>query len=246
MLEKEHNQKIFELKERCVLDQGHKADKFLFIKEVLGIQNFIISPIYLKTEVVGFIIVGNPLDNFTFPADDFESVELFSHNMSIVWEHERLHKKVEALEMIDPLMGIYNERFFFVRLGEEIKRASTYQRPCGVLVMEIKSYSEYRELMSTLEVERILKQLVTICKDNIRPIDILGRIQDNQIGVILIERNKRQSGYVGKKLQEAIESYLREVSSVIPRVSFALAENPVDGVDAAQLFECISIQLREQ
>lgn len=246
LLEKERVRKFFEMQEQCVLDSEHQTGDFLFIKDLLGLKNFIVHPVYLRREIIGVVAVGNPLDNFTFSSDDYETVGLFSHNMSIVWEHERLYKKVEALEMIDPLMGIYNQRFFFARLEEEIKRATMYQRPCGLLIMEIKNFSEYRETLHALEVEKILKHLVSICKDTMRPIDILGRIEDNRIGIILIERNKRQSHYVGIKLQEAIEAFLRGAATVTPQTTFALAENPIDGSDASQLLGCVEAQLKEQ
>jgi len=237
---------FFMLQERRVLDKKHKLEQFSFIQKILGLKNLIINPIYLREQVIGFIIAGNTIDNFVFSSDNSDIMDLFSHYMSIVWEHERLSKRVEDLEILDPLTGIYNEKFFFARLDEEINRAVTYQRPCGVLVMEIANYSEYQQSLGLIELERFLKRVAKVCKDNVRSIDILGRIQENRIGIILIEKNKRQSYHVGAKLKEAVYTFLKDEDQLKPQISFAVAENPVDGANASQLFECIQSQFKSQ
>ena len=144
-----------------------------------------------------------------------------------------------------PLTGIYNDKFFLSRLEEEVKRATTYQRPCGFLVIEIGNYDEYRKKLGFLELEKLLKKLVNIFKDNVRPIDILGRIREDRFGVILIERNKRQSHYVGARLKEVIYNFLEENAALAPQISLAVAENPIDGANAQELLDCIHTQLKE-
>ncbi len=245
LVSEENIKKIKHITTRCVVDDSNRNDELLFIREILGVNNFIVQPIYLRESIVGFIVVGNRLDNFVFSKDDSDAVNLFSYNMSIVWERKNLYKKVEDLEILDPLTGIYNDKFFLNRLEEEVKRATTYQRPCGLLVIEIGNYNEYREKLGFLELERLLKKLVNIFKDNVRPIDILGRIRENRFGIILIERNKRQSHYVGVRLKEVIYSFLEENVALAPRVSLAVAENPIDGASAQELLDCIHAQLKE-
>ena len=81
----------------------------------------------------------------------------------------------------------------------------------------------------------MMKDLVRLFHENIRPIDIVGRISSNRIGVILIERNKRQSKYLGTKVQEAVIALLAEQVSVPPEVVIGVAENPIDGASAEEL-----------
>ncbi len=228
-----------------IIDKNNRDDKFLFVDEILGTKNFIIQPIYLRDNIVGFIIVGNYLDDFAFSDDDSEVINLFSYNMSILWERKNLYKKVEDLEIFDPLTGIYNEKFFLNRLEEEIKRATTYQRPCGLLVVEIVNYNEYKQKMALLELEKLLKKLVGIFKNNIRPIDILGRLREDRFGVILIERNRRQSQHMGTRLKEIIYNFLEENIALAPQIKLAVAENPIDGTNSQQLLECIHTQLKK-
>ena len=215
------------------------------MQNIINAKNIIVNPVSLRDRVIGFIIAGNRDDDFAFSDEDCQIIELFARNTGIIWEHQLLAKRVEDLEIKDPLTGIYNEKFFFVRLQEEINRASIYQRPCAFLVIEITNGMDYEHKFGMIELERILKKAVSIFKNNIRPIDILGRIQENKIGVILIERSKRQSHYIGTQLKEALSDSFKDSEKLPVRFSFAVAENPIDGTTPDQLFERIQSHLNE-
>jgi diguanylate cyclase (GGDEF)-like protein len=238
---------LVRLHERAILDSNAPSDRYSFLLQAFEIKKALINPLYLREQVVGFLLAGNYSDALSFNDDDLETIELFARNISIVREHEQLVKRVEDLEMFDPLTRVYNERFFFSRLNEEINRASTYQRPCGFLNLEIANYSEYHENFGLIELERILKEIVRIFREHIKPIDILGRIKDNRIGAILIERNKRQTHYAGEKIQEAVLAFLKDIDrDIVPDIKFAVAENPIDGTTGEQLSEHIESQLKKQ
>jgi len=215
------------------------------LSEFLGTGRFLINPMYRKDDVVGIVVVGFSEEEVSLGQEVKEIVELFSRNMSIVWEHERLARKIEDLEMVDPLTGILNEKFFFMRLEEEIKRAVTYQRPCGLLVVEIANYSQYEKEAGLIETERFLKKLVKIIKDKVSPIDILGRIEENKIGVILIEHSRRQCVEVKDSIGKEVDLITQD-DKFKPLISFAIAENPVDGTDAQTLYKCIKSQLSDR
>lgn len=237
---------FIKIRGRTIVDNEHNIEKAAFLSDLFGFKNIIVEPIFFKKNIIGFAVVSNQLDDFTFSNDTHEAVDIFVQNIINVWEHHRLSRKIEDLEILDPLMNIYNGRYFFQRLEEEIKRAKAYQRPCGLLVIRITNYEEYKKNLKLIELENILKRLIGVFKTNVRPIDILGRIKEDGIGVILIEMNKRQSQHIGAKLKEMVNSFLKQSTNIIPQVSFAIAENPIDGMNASELSECIQAQLNIQ
>jgi diguanylate cyclase (GGDEF)-like protein len=228
-----------------IIDKDHPLEGFSFIGEFLASKNILINPLYLKEEVIGYVLVGSSSQDYVFNPEAIEIVELFSRNLSIVWEHERLSRKVEDLEMVDPLTGAYNSKFFFNRLDEEIKRAMAYQRPCGFLVIDLANFEQYRSQLGEMEVEKMIKKIVGLLRSNVRPIDILGRLEDNRIGIILIERNRRQTQYFGVKLRESIANFLSEHWDLPPVLSLAIAETPLNGTNAAELFSAVNEQFRK-
>ena len=244
LLSEDNIKELTKIKSIVIADDKHKERGFSFITGVSGIKNFIINPVYLRGEIVGFIIAGNSIDDFSFPYDVGDIFNLFSYNMSIIWERQRLYRRVEDLEINDPLTGLYNEDFFINRLDEEIKRSTVYQRPCGLVVIKITNYNDYKQNIGFIELERILKKCVQIFKENLRPIDILGRVKEDTFGVIVIERNRRQSNYVGSRLKEALYNFFEETLSFAPVINVAVAESPIDGASADKLLECIQQQFK--
>jgi len=202
--------------------------------------------VYSKETIIGFILVSSCKDNFVFSNDDCDVVNLFSYNMGMVWERQCLYDRVDALVTVDPDTGIHNKKFFVSRLDEEIKRAALYQRPCGLLVIEITNWVDYKQKLGLEKWNRVLKGLLRVFKDNLRPIDILGRMSENRIGIVLIERNKRQCNYVGTRIKEASYNFLQETVGVPGQISFAIAENPIDGSNAAQLLDYSQSQFKNK
>jgi len=93
--------------------------------------------------------------------------------------------------------------------------------------------------LGLVEAEKVFKKIVNEIKNNIRPIDIIGRVGEDKIGVILIEKNKRQSKGVASFLKEKISSLEENRLDI----SFAIAETPLDGETAFQLFKCAQMSL---
>jgi diguanylate cyclase (GGDEF)-like protein len=192
----------------------------------------------MRNKTFGYIIEVNDQKEHEYNPEVMEVTELFSRNLSIVWEHEILSRRVEDLEIVDHLTGFYNSKFFMARLDEEIKRAMAYQRPCGLLLVDISGLLEQRQKIGDEKMAPVLNGLSALLSTNVRPIDILGRLDDNLIGVILIERNRRQSQYLADKIKEALNNFLlgATIGAPILPVQLAVSETPLDGVKAVDLY----------
>ena len=239
LLDKEDFKMILRERRKEIIDKIHSKEKFTFHKDILDLRNILIFPIRSSKDNVGVILVGNSRENFSFSSEDCEIVELFAHYMGILWEHNLLSEKIQDLEIYDSLTGVYNEKFLLERLEEEIKRAITYRRPCGFILFRIDNYYNFQKELGLVEAEKVFKKIVNEIKNNIRPIDIIGRVGEDKIGVILIEKNKRQSKGVASFLKEKISSLEENRLDI----SFAIAETPLDGETAFQLFKCAQMSL---
>ncbi|MBU1112311.1 MAG: diguanylate cyclase, partial [Candidatus Omnitrophica bacterium] len=112
---------------------------------------------------------------------------------------------------------------------------SAYQRPCGLIAVEIKGYDNYQKEQGMIEAETLLKKLGHAFKKTLRPIDIAGRIGPKILGAILIESNKRCSCEVAKK----VEASLKEITKDKVALSFSVAESPLDGTSAKELLNFV-------
>jgi len=216
-----------------IFDEKNKTAALSGWARDLGITSLVAAPVFSKGQVVGMVGAGNGEEGSFFSKEDLDVLNLFSQNVTLIWEHERLSTKVEDLEIMDDLTGLFNERMIMKRIDEEIKRSMAYQRPCAVAVMRIEGYTKYQKQAGFIEAEKLLKKAAKAFKSALRPIDIAGRIGPDVLAAILIENNKRQS----KETAAAIEAKVKEVCPDKIQLVFATASSPVDGVSAQELIQ---------
>lgn len=228
---KKKGRELLHIKDVIVVDRRNKPKGSYLWAQELGVKNIAIAPINSKGRIIGLIGVGNNEDDFSFSKDDLEILGLFAQNVTLIWQHERLSEKIEELEIIDYLTGLYNEKLIKARLDEEIKRSTIYQRPCGFIEVEIANYNDFREKCGMIEVEKTLKKMAKAFKGTIRSIDIAGRTGPNKLGAIIIESNKRQSQEIAENLKEN----LAEICGLEVKLKFSVAASPIHGVTAGEL-----------
>ncbi len=222
---------IIKMRRLVVVDKDNKPAHYTEWAKELNLKNLAAIPVLTKGQPIGIVVVGRDDEDFVFSKDDTDVLNLFSQNVTLIWEHERLSSKIDELEILDYLTGLYNERMVIKRLNEEIRRAMSYQRPCGFITVSLSNYEEYQKQHGTIEAERTLKRIAKGFKTNLRPIDIAGRIGPNKLGAILIESNRRQSKETSEKLKEI----LKEIGGPDVKLSFGVAESPLNGTDAQEL-----------
>ena len=221
------------IRERVILDRYNIVNKYSYWTEELGLKNMAIMPIISKGELVGVVGAGNRQEAYSFSKDELDILNLFSQNLTLIWEHARLSSKIEELEIVDYLTGLYNEKLVMQRLNEEIKRSAIYQRPCGFVTIKVENYDKYRENHGLIEAEKVLKKIARTFKTALRPIDIAGRIGPDMLGAILVESNKRQSQEIVDSLKKNLEEVYRDRVELV----FAVAESPVNGNTAEELVQ---------
>jgi GGDEF domain-containing protein len=113
------------------------------------------------------------------------------------------------------------------------------------VVVSLTNCPQARGKFPPEKTEMIMQEIVKVCKDNIRPIDILGRLDPRQIGIILIERNRRQCNYVRLRIKDLIYNFLKEFEPSMIEVKVVVAESPVDGTAAPQLLDCVRSELEK-
>ncbi|MFH1519451.1 MAG: diguanylate cyclase [Candidatus Omnitrophota bacterium] len=222
---------LTQIKGTIVVDSRNKPKGYSQWAQELEVKNIAIAPIVIKERTIGVIGIGNNADEFFFSKDDLEVLGLFSQNVTLIWQHERLSAKVEDLEIIDYLTGLYNEKLIIKRLDEEIKRSTLYQRPCGFIAVQIANYDDYRAKQGLIAAEGVLKKMGKVFKETLGSVDIAGRIGPGTLGAILIESNKRQSQEITNNLKEN----LKQLCGSEIKLNFSVAESPIHGVTAHEL-----------
>ncbi|MFA5199617.1 MAG: diguanylate cyclase [Candidatus Omnitrophota bacterium] len=233
--------KALNLNKLLILDKQNLLSDNLTVEFFAKFQmkNCLAMPIFLKERVKAVLGVANNRENFGYTKDDIELLEIFSKQIAIAIENDILAHRVEKLEIKDLLTGLYNKSYITGRLQEEIKRAIVYQRPCSFVVFDIDNFRNYREKVGLINAEAALKKIANLMKDCITDVDRVGRTDSDEFSLILPERNKRQAFEVAEEIRKNVQAAFFNEQGGKDGITFSagVSENPLDGVEASQLFE---------
>jgi diguanylate cyclase (GGDEF)-like protein len=215
------------------------------------LKNTLAQPVYLKGRVMALLCIGNSKDNFLYSSDDIELLDIFAKQVAIAVGNDILIRRINKLEIKDSLTGLYNELFIRNYLQDEIRRAITYQRPCGFMLLNIDNFTKYNKNFGSVPAEGALKKIASLIRESVSEIDRVARIGDNEFAIVLPEKNKRKVEKIADDIRKKIEFSFSEEGDPSKRltISGGLSENPLDGVNAEELFnkarEALKIAKRE-
>ncbi|MDD5006080.1 MAG: diguanylate cyclase [Candidatus Omnitrophica bacterium] len=242
-LEKDGARKIFDgillNKNGWLITKGSNDTKSEQLREMFGTDHAVFMPVFRHARIIGFLGVGNSHSEIEYTNDDLELLQVFAKQVSIAIENDYLANRLQKLEIKDALTSLYNKSFIISRLDEEIKRAMIYQRPCAFVLFAIDNFNEFLNSFGQLAGEEVLKKVSRIIEKSCREIDRVARYGDSDFGVILPEKNKKQSVSVAEEIRKKILEFFNQEEKWKKHltISMAVSENPIDGACAKDLVE---------
>lgn len=157
-------------------------------------------------------------------------------------ELEERNKKLEALAITDELTNLYNHRYFYQRLREELERAKRYRRPLTLLMLDVDDFKHFNDHHGHLEGDRLLRELSRVLLREIREADIPCRYGGEEFNIILPETNLEQGQALAERLRQKVAQTHFTGEEVLPgrklTVSIGLAAYPENALEAVELVGC--------
>lgn len=174
-----------------------------------------------------------------FSAPEIKLLQKIATQLGKVLDKIALYEQTRELSITDALTNVYNRRHFNDRYAAEFMRASRYQRPLSVLVIDIDHFKKFNDMHGHLVGDKVLKMTAAVLEENIRKADILARFGGEEFVVILPEIDKQHGLQVAEKLRRAIQQthFPKEESQPFGHItaSFGLASFPEDADDDHKL-----------
>ena len=111
----------------------------------------------------------------------------------------------ETLSMKDDLTGCFNRRKLDEDLKTELARASRYENPISLLMIDIDWFKKYTGFHGQAKGDKLLSKMGGIFKNNARVVDRVYRYGGDVFLVLLPETDKVQALSSAKRLQALIE-----------------------------------------
>jgi diguanylate cyclase (GGDEF)-like protein len=143
----------------------------------------------------------------TFLEGDIESLEAVADICATAIQNSHYVERVKQLAYLDGLTGIFNRRFFELRIVEEIDRARRFQSGMGVLMVDIDQFKRLNDEFGHLLGDEVLRQVSSIFHQQLRKIDVVCRYGGEEFAILLSQTNPQHALAVAEKLRRLVESW---------------------------------------
>jgi diguanylate cyclase (GGDEF)-like protein len=116
-------------------------------------------------------------------------------------------ERVKQLAYLDGLTGIFNRRFFELRIIEEIERSRRYGTGMAVIMADIDQFKRLNDEFGHLLGDEVLRQVSSLFHQQLRKIDVVCRYGGEEFGLVLTQTNAAHAISVAEKLRKMVEQW---------------------------------------
>jgi diguanylate cyclase (GGDEF)-like protein len=146
-------------------------------------------------------------------------------------------ERVRQLAYRDGLTGIFNRRFFEMRMTVEIDRAQRFGSGLAVIMIDIDQFKSLNDDFGHLLGDEVLRQVSSMLHQQVRKIDVVCRYGGEEFAILLAQANAKDAFDVADKLRASVEAW---AFPGVPRpvtISAGVAGYPDHGVTRDDLMK---------
>lgn len=132
-------------------------------------------------------------------------------------------RKLKEISIKDELTGLYNHRYLFSKLDEEIIRAKNCGHPLSLIMCDFDDFKEINDEFGHLEGDVVLKMLSDIMKGCLRKTDIPCRYGGDEFVFILPGTSLAGAKKVAEKILNSVASQTFTIGDKSAKISLSLA-----------------------
>lgn len=154
---------------------------------------------------------------------------------------ELVNKELRLQALTDGLTGLYNFRYFYSRLDEEMSRAKRLNTPLSLMMIDIDHFKSYNDTHGHPSGDSLLRELGRLFQEHIRLVDTVARYGGEEFAIILADTDNEGAFITAHRILEAVESYPFTGCSSQPdgkiTVSIGISIYPTDASTKEELIE---------
>ena len=148
-------------------------------------------------------------------------------------ELETTNARLKETSFKDEVTGLYNRRFFSLRLEEELSRYRRFNHPVSVVLLDLDNFKAVNDDFGHMMGDETLREVSQILMKHSRGINVVSRYGGDEFAVLLVETSKAGARLYADRIREVVAKYPFSHGRVIT-ASFGVASLPDDEAGTAE------------
>jgi diguanylate cyclase (GGDEF)-like protein len=147
-------------------------------------------------------------------------------------EIESSSARLKEFSFKDEVTGLYNRRFFSIRLEEEVSRYRRFNHPVSVVLLDLDGFKAINDGLGHAAGDETLRGLAEILLKHSRGINVICRYGGDEFAVLLVETSKAGAWLYAERIRDIVPNHRFTHGGRIT-ASFGIASLPEDVAPAA-------------
>jgi diguanylate cyclase (GGDEF)-like protein len=148
-------------------------------------------------------------------------------------ELEVTNTRLKETSFKDEVTGLYNRRFFSLRLEEELSRYRRFNHPVSVVLFDLDGFKAVNDDFGHNAGDATLRDIAQILMKHSRGINVVSRYGGDEFAVLLVETSKAGARLYADRIREVLVRYDFPHGKPIT-ASFGVASLPEDEAATAE------------
>ncbi|MDO5518279.1 MAG: sensor domain-containing diguanylate cyclase [Clostridium sp.] len=200
-----------------------------------NIHSVIGMPVKLRNKILGYILVEHKIYNSLIDESKL-FLKSIANQVAIAIENSLLYNQLKQMTERDPLLGIYNRKYFFNYLEEKIVQES--DKRFALVMVDLDDFKKVNDTYGHQFGDEALRTAAKVLKSNIDTEDIVARYGGEEIILCIEDYDTEDNLYENI---ENMRSELENTDIVFNNIkssitgSFGIAVYPTDGKNVIEL-----------
>ncbi|GAB3218405.1 hypothetical protein GCM10027446_34920 [Angustibacter peucedani] len=195
------------------------------------------APLRRGHNTVGVVVVEREAAAPAFDSDDEAMLVSLAGPAGIAVDNVLLHREAQRLSVTDPLTGAGNLRHMTTTLAREVERASRFDRPLSVLLLDLDHFKNVNDTYGHTVGDAVLRELARRLASVVREVDTVARYGGEEFVVVTPETDTLGAEHLAERICEAVreEVFVVGEDHVPVTVSVGIASLPMHGTASGDL-----------
>lgn len=218
--------------------------------ELQGLEDTGVTHLTLLSDSkLGKVLLGVGRVKAGFSEEDIEGIHSLCGLFNLVLTNIGHFERIEELSYTDSMTGLYNYRYFYKRLREEIFRARRFSRQLALVIFDIDGFKVFNDTYGHQSGDYLLEQLGALLVSSVRSIDVVSRYGGEEFCVIMPEADRDDCQNFMERMRvkvlnnEFLDKFTNDHHRITVSLGGAIYPNDAQRVD--RLIYCADMALLE-